>query len=234
MANGLSPSSVPSPVPTAFSEVPLLLSVRDLGVADYETVYRQQRDWVERKKRRELAEDVLVLVEHPEVYTYGRKSKQPLLPAGIPSFSVERGGEVTYHNPGQLVAYPILELPPHERDLHRYLRKLEEVLIGTLRDFGLSAERRPGATGVWLADREKKIASIGVAVSSWVTYHGVALNVNNELSGFCRVSPCGFSGEVMTSLAAELGTASCPSMGQVKAAFLRNFESCFERKSEIA
>ena len=171
--------------------------------------------------------DVLVWVEHPEVYTYGRKNPPALGVAGVESFFVERGGEATYHNPGQLVAYPILKLGPEEKDLHRYLRDLESVLCETLHDFGISGAPKAGATGVWVRDGEKKIASIGIASRAWVTYHGIALNVSNDLTGFGRISPCGFSPDVMTSMEKELGQA--PSMTAVRDAFLHHFCKRFQR-----
>jgi lipoate-protein ligase B len=203
-------------------------SVEDLGLAEYGEVYRRQRELVEGRKSGSVDRDVLIFVEHPAVYTYGRKIKKPALPADVPSFAVERGGEITYHNPGQLVAYPILALKEDERDLHLHLRRLESTLMDVLLDCGLHGERRPGATGVWLVGQEKKIASIGIAVSSWITYHGIALNVDNDLSGFLRVSPCGFAGEVMTSMRAELGP-DCPPMAKVKASFVKHFATRFER-----
>lgn len=221
----MGPAPQLNPVSTPELTTPVF-SVRDLGLADYEHVYRLQLDLVAQRKRGEI-DDLLIYVEHPAVYTYGRKIKNPFLPADVPSFAVERGGEITYHNPGQLVAYPILALVDKERDLHAYLRTLEEVIIDTLRDFGLSGERRPGATGVWIVGKQKKIASIGVAVSSWVSYHGIALNVCNDLSGFLRVNPCGFNGEVMTSLEQELGHA--PALIQVKNSFTRHFCRRFHR-----
>jgi len=201
--------------------------VRDEGLVDYASAYALQLKLVEEKKHSVDTDDTLILLEHPDVYTYGRKSKEPA-PLGDNVFSVERGGEATYHNPGQLVCYPILYLGEQDRDIHLHLRRLESTLIDVLDDFGLSGERRAGATGVWLMGREKKIASIGVAVSGWVTFHGCALNVNNDLYGFSRIHPCGFSSEVMTSMRKELGD-SCPTLAQVKASFLGHFSRHFAR-----
>lgn len=200
----------------------------DAGVTDYDVMYETQRSLVDKKRANPEDHDYLILVEHPDVYTYGRKSKIPSPEQFTNAFEVERGGEVTYHNPGQLVGYPILKLRENERDLHLHLRRLEWTLIDVLRDFGLNGERREGATGVWLQGKQKKIASIGVAVSSWVTYHGCALNVNNDLSGFTRINPCGFSAEVMTSLQEQLGE-SCPTMSDVKESFLNHFGRNFSR-----
>jgi lipoyl(octanoyl) transferase len=201
----------------------------DLGVSPYEQVYATQLELVAKKKHQPGSADYLLLVEHPDVYTFGRRSKADPAAERLPQkFFVERGGEVTYHNPGQLVGYPILALREDERDIHAYLRKLEGALINVLSEFGIRGERREGATGVWLHGRTKKIASIGVAVSSWVTYHGFALNVENNLRGFSRIQPCGFASGVMTSLKEELGQR-CPGMEAVKEAVLWHFSRQFDR-----
>jgi len=203
-------------------------NLTDAQIADYDAVYELQRDLVERRKKNLDFYDHLIFVEHPDVYTYGRKSPLPDTMTGAKQVAVERGGEATFHNVGQLVSYPILKLEESERDLHLHLRRLEACLIDVLADFGLEGERRAGATGVWIRGKQKKIASIGVAVSGWVTYHGSALNVSNDLRGFARINPCGFSSDVMTSMDAELGDR-CPSMGEVKESFLRHFSVRFER-----
>ncbi|RME05990.1 MAG: lipoyl(octanoyl) transferase [Deltaproteobacteria bacterium] len=146
------------------------------------------------------------LVEHPPVITVGRKRnarRNILDPGEIPVIEVERGGDVTYHTPGQLVGYPILLLEPDSRDLHRYLRDLEDLLIRLLAVYGIGAERNPPYTGVWHGGR--KLASIGVAVHAWVTLHGFALNVNNDPAEFTRIHPCGLPAEVMGSVAQILG-----------------------------
>lgn len=158
-----------------------------------------------------LAQDVLLLVEHPPVVTLGRASKEKHLIAspaflegkGVELFEVERGGDVTFHGPGQLVGYPIIDLKRHRQDLHWYLRKIEEALINTLADYDIPAERNTIFTGVWT--RGKKIASIGVHARDWVTWHGFALNVTTDLSYFDLIVPCGIDGVVMTSIARELG-----------------------------
>jgi lipoate-protein ligase B len=201
--------------------------LEDLALRDYDEVYQLQQELVLRLKHSDSL-DRLVFVEHPDVYTLGRRSSQQETDQAFPAVAVERGGQVTFHNPGQLVAYPILKLQEKERDLHKYLRRLEQVLIDVLADFSIEAERRPGATGVWISGKEKKIASIGVAVSSWVTYHGTALNVQNDLSGFAKIRPCGFPSEVMTSMAVEMREA-CPSLEQVKESYLRHFCRVFRR-----
>ena len=130
---------------------------------------------------------------------------------GVEVFEVERGGDVTYHGPGQLVGYPIFDLTQHRQDLHWYLRQLEEVLIVALADLGIAAERNEGYTGVWTGGR--KIASIGVHARQWVTWHGFALNVTTDLSAFDLIVPCGIPGVVMTSVAVERGRAGAPAHG---------------------
>ncbi|MDP9200324.1 MAG: lipoyl(octanoyl) transferase LipB [Gemmatimonadota bacterium] len=158
-----------------------------------------------------ISQDVLLLVEHPPVVTLGRSSKEKHLVAspeflqtqGVELFEVERGGDVTFHGPGQLVGYPIVDLKRHRQDLHWYLRRIEEALIHTLADYAIPGERNTSYTGVWT--RGKKIASIGVHARDWVTWHGFALNVTTDLSYFDLIVPCGISGVVMTSIARELG-----------------------------
>ena len=153
------------------------------------------------------APDSLLLLEHPPVYTLGRGAD--LLHLGVaalgsaPVRRVNRGGQVTYHGPGQLVGYPILDLRRHRPDVRWYLRALEAVLIVALGDLGIDAERRPGFTGVWTGSR--KIASIGVALRRWVSWHGFALNVGMDLSGFAAITPCGITDVEMTSVAREGG-----------------------------
>src|SRR3981081_4690559 len=159
-----------------------------------------------------LPQAVLLLVEHPPVVTLGRASKEKNLIAspafleskGVELFEVERGGDVTFHGPGQLVGYPIVDLKRHRQDLHWYLRRIEEALINTLADYEIPGERNTAFTGVWT--RGKKIASIAVHARDWVTWHGFALNVTTELSYFDLIVPCGINGVVMTSIARELGT----------------------------
>lgn len=196
-----------------------------MGISDYKEVWDLQKHWVRAVAERRAEEESLILVEHPETVTVGRKHKG-FLPAD--AFEIERGGEATLHNPGQLVAYPILRLDEGERDLHAYLRKLEEVLIQTLRELGLASDRKSGATGVWVDAGRRKIASIGVAVSHWVTYHGVALNVCNDLSAFQRINPCGFEWTVMTSMEREL--ARKVRRVEVEPIFCRVFEGVFTRQ----
>jgi lipoyl(octanoyl) transferase len=147
----------------------------------------------------------LLLLEHPSVVTVGRGARGIPLPdvGGIEVVEVDRGGDATYHGPGQLVGYPILDLTQRRPDLHWYLRTLEQALIVALAEFAIPAERRAGYTGVWT--RGRKIASIGVHVKQWVTWHGFALNVSTELSQFQRITPCGIAGVDMTSIKREEG-----------------------------
>lgn len=210
----------------------------DLGLREYTEVWALQRQLVERRFHDETP-DILILVEHPHVITLGRKRPShnpfPVADTTIPVYEIERGGEATYHGPGQLVGYPIIKLEGERRDLHRYLRDLEELLIQTLSEFGICSQRRAGATGVWTSrspQQQKKIASIGVAVRRWITYHGFALNVSTDLRYFQRISPCGFDGSIMTSLACELGQ-EVP-MEAVKYAITRNFEEIFHCRCHAA
>lgn len=185
------------------------LHVDDLGRLDYRAAWAQQLALVDERKTGAGADRVLV-VEHPHVFTLGRAQKavaNVLAPGEVEVIEIERGGDVTYHGPGQLVAYPILALGDGERDLHRFLRNLEEAVIRTCATFGLATDREPGATGVWCTDRagaRRKLCSIGIACRRWVTFHGLALNVATDLAYFQRINPCGFASSVMTSMAVEL------------------------------
>ncbi len=176
----------------------------DLGRLDYEEAWALQKRLVAERQAGGGA-DTLVLVEHPDVITLGRRksARDNVLSDEIPVVEVERGGDVTYHGPGQLVGYPILALDGEERDLHRFLRALEQGLIDACVALGLDAGRKACWTGVWLGER--KVASIGIAVRRWVTYHGFALNVATDLARFRAINPCGLDAAVMTSLAEALG-----------------------------
>src|SRR5215208_5266883 len=186
------------------------LLVSDLGTMGYADALALQRAAARARISGEIAEDLLLLVEHPPVVTLGRSSKERHLLAspellrarGVELFEVERGGDVTFHGPGQLVGYPIVDLKRHRRDLHWYLRQVEEVLIRALETYGLHGERSAGYTGVWVDGR--KIASIGVHARDWVTWHGFALNVTTELSYFDLIVPCGIQQVSMTSISREL------------------------------
>lgn len=176
----------------------------DLGQVEYGAAHERQLRLVEARQRDEVP-DLLLLCEHPPVITVGRRlrAQANILVPRFPIHEVERGGDATYHGPGQLVGYPILKLEGAERDLHRYLRDLEEGLILLCGRLGVAAGRREGWTGVWTADQERKVASIGIAVRRWVTYHGFALNVTTDLSHFHAINPCGLEARVMTSLVRE-------------------------------
>jgi lipoyl(octanoyl) transferase len=182
-------------------------SVIDLGLAPYREVRERQLAEVARRQAG-LGDDVLLLVEHPEVITVGRKREaldNVLAPGAVEVVEIERGGDATYHGPGQLVAYPIVLLREGERDLHRFLRNLEAAVIAALGRLGLAADREPEKTGVWLgpAEARRKICSLGIACRRWVTFHGLALNVTTDLSRFATINPCGFEATVMTSVAAQ-------------------------------
>ncbi len=188
-----------------------MLDVRCLGVVPYGEGLRAQEELVS-ARRAGAVPDTLLLLEHPHVITLGSSAESSHVLAdeaerdrlGIEVFEVGRGGGVTYHGPGQLVAYPILDLKPDRKDLHAYLRDLEEVLIRVAAQYGVGAMRRPGLTGVWT--KAGKLAAVGVRVSSpWITSHGAALNVSANLAYFDRIVPCGIVGEGVTSLELELG-----------------------------
>ena len=187
---------------------PDLLPARllDLGTREYGEVWALQKELVARRQRDEIP-DTLILVEHPHVITLGRGTHQEnvVAPGDTPLFEIERGGDVTYHGPGQLVGYPILLLREPERDLHVYLRNLEESIIRACARFGLPGARKEGWTGVWTAGGARKLASIGVAVKRWVTMHGFALNVSTDLARFGAINPCGLDAAVMGSMSGELG-----------------------------
>src|SRR5438552_12860422 len=188
-----------------------VLEVVQAGLVPYVEALEWQRALAQARIEREVPHDLLLLLEHPPVVTLGRNSHRAdvLRPddegRGIEVYEVERGGDVTFHGPGQLVGYPILDLGGYRRDLHWYLRTLEQVLIEALAALGVPAERKPGYTGVWTRGGTRKIASIGIHVKQWVTWHGFALNVTTDLSYFDRIVPCGIPGVVMTSVERETG-----------------------------
>jgi len=214
------------------------LLVVDLGTVPYAAALELQRDVARRRIIGDIGQDVLLLVEHPPVVTLGRTAKGANLIAspaylasrGVELFDVERGGDITFHGPGQLVGYPIIDLKRHRKDLHWYLRQVEESLIQAIAEFGLNGERVDKYTGVWVdTDRpnRRKLASIGVHARDWVTWHGFALNINTDLHYFDLIVPCGISGVTMTSVARELHVGSVDmrtAAGSVSRAFGRVFD----------
>ena len=211
-----------------------LLDVVQGGLVPYGEALEWQRTLAQARIERRLPHDLLLLLEHPPVVTLGRTSHQAhlLQPAGVGGvevFEVERGGDVTFHGPGQLVGYPILDLTGHRQDLHWYLRTLEQALIDALAALGVPAERKPGYTGVWTRGGARKIASIGIHVKQWVTWHGFALNVTTDLSDFDRIVPCGIPGVVMTSLQRETGNGKRETelWAETVGAVIHGFEQAF-------
>lgn len=204
----------------------------DLGFRDYEESLRIQDRIVARRKSGSLP-DCLLFVDYPPIVTLGRRGKRDHLLAGpkelrkrgVRVYPAGRGGDITYHGPGQLVVYPVLDLKAWHRDIHRYLRTLERCLVEMLLDFGISSETLPGATGVWVEGR--KIAAIGVRTSRWVTSHGLALNVNTDLRYFDLIVPCGLVGRGVTSMAAQLGRPL--DLSGVRSCFIRHFARVFGR-----
>ena len=187
------------------------LAVVGLGRMAYGEALELQHTLALRRIEKTIDRDLLLLVEHPPVVTLGRGFRPDSLPVrrdfleakGIEIFEIDRGGDVTFHGPGQLVGYPIFDLSEHRPDLHWFLRRMEQALIAGLSEFGIAGERRDGYTGVWTGGR--KMASIGIPTKQWVTWHGFALNVATDLSYFDFIVPCGIPDVVMTSMHRELG-----------------------------
>lgn len=228
----------------------------DLGLRSYAEALSFQREVAAKRISKEIPQDVLLLVEHPPVITLGRSTKREnllftpelLTARGVEVFEVERGGDVTFHGPGQLVGYPIVDLNEHKLDLHWYLRQVEDVLIRAVARVGLVADRVPGKTGIWTAGATiadatprhdaRKLASIGVHARQWVTWHGFALNVTTDLRYFDLMVPCGLPGVDMTSVERELREGSergvclapSPTLGEdVREATVAAFAEVFER-----
>ena len=201
------------------------LFYQDLGRLDFLAALSRQEQLIELKQRQGVA-DILLFVEHPHVYTIGRSGdlNNVLAAQDVPLHRASRGGDVTYHGPGQLVVYPIIGLRSKLRkDVHRYVKNLEITAIETLKNFGLEARRRPPYTGIWIDNR--KIAAMGIAVRRGITFHGLALNVNTDLSYFDRIIPCGLSWADVTSMAKELGKD--PNVHDVRESFLCHFAELF-------
>ena len=212
------------------------MDVRRLGRLDYQAGLDLQAELVAQRKRGEIG-DQLLLLEHPDVITLGVKTRNDrshvlatddeLAEQGVALFEPGRGGDVTYHGPGQLVGYPIIDLKPDRCDVHRYVRDLEDVLIRAVAEFGITARRVQGLTGIWAgpAGSEAKLGAIGVRISRWVTSHGFALNVTTDLSRFSLIVPCGITGREVTSMQRLLGR-SLP-MAEVEDALVRAFKAVF-------
>ena len=184
------------------------------GRVEYARAWAWQEALREQRRAGALSDTVL-LVEHPPTYTGGRATlPEHLLREGLDVVPIDRGGGVTYHGPGQLVVYPIVDLRARGRDVHRYLRDLEAVLLATLAAYGLIGEARAGLTGVWVEDR--KVASIGIHVRHWITSHGLALNIATDLDNFAAIRPCGLSSERMVSMDALLGRVLEPTEVEAK------------------
>ena len=212
---------------------PRTIDVRRLGRVEYEAAVDLQKQLVEARRTGAIG-DTLLLLEHPPVITLGVKtrgerthivaSEAALAAAGVAVFETGRGGDITYHGPGQLVGYPIFDLNPDRRDVHRYVRDLEEVLIRAAAGFGIDARLVPGLTGVWAGEpgREEKLAAIGVRISRWITSHGFALNVGTNLDHFTLIVPCGIADRGVTSLSRLLGRDV--TMAEAEDAVVRGFE----------
>lgn len=224
------------------------IELQDLGYKDYKQTWDYQEQLFKGivdakiKNRREDAglktNNYFLFVEHPHVYTLGKSgdfsnllvSEEELKEKNATFYKVNRGGDITYHGPGQVVGYPILDLDNFFTDIHKYLRLLEEMIILTLAEYGLKAERSKGETGVWLdvgTPFARKICAMGVRASRWVTMHGFALNVNANLGYFDLMIPCGIRGKAVTSLNVELGVKEV-SMDEVKQKLLKHFKTLFE------
>jgi len=224
------------------------VEIQDLGFKDYKDTWDYQEQLFKSivdtkiKNRREDAgietSNYFLFVEHPHVYTLGKSgdmsnmllNEEQLTQKGATFYKINRGGDITYHGPGQIVGYPILDLDNFFTDIHKYLRFLEEMIILTLADYGLKAERSPGETGVWLdvgTPFTRKICAMGVRASRWVTMHGFALNVNADLGYFDNIIPCGIRGKAVTTLNNELGVEKVDE-AEVKEKLLKHFALLFE------
>ena len=214
------------------------LQVRRLGQVPYAEGLELQHALVEERRDGRIP-DTLLLLQHPHVVTIGVKKEgrshilatpERLSSLGVEVFETGRGGDVTYHGPGQLVGYPIVDLNPDRRDVHRYVRDLEEVMIRVCAGYGVTAGRVKGFSGAWVGDT--KIGAIGVRISRWITSHGFAFNVTTDVAFFDLIVPCGIVDRGVTSLAAQLGRE--PSMGEVEDRFVEQFAAVFDRTVDAA
>ena len=224
------------------------VEIQDLGLKDYKETWDYQESLfkgiidIKIKNRKDHSSletpNYFLFVEHPHVYTLGKSgdasnlliSEDKLAEIGATYYKINRGGDITYHGPGQIVGYPILDLENFFTDIHKYLRFLEEMVILTLNDYGIKGERSKGETGVWLdvgTPFARKICAMGVRASRWITMHGFALNVTTNLGYFDHMIPCGIRGKAVTSIQAELGTTSI-SISDVKGKLLNHFTALFE------
>ncbi|GEQ85544.1 octanoyltransferase [Patiriisocius marinistellae] len=224
------------------------IDIQDLGLKDYKETWEYQEELFKeiidlkiRNRREELhlkTPNHFLFVEHPHVYTLGKSgdlenlliSKDKLAEIGATYYKINRGGDITYHGPGQIVGYPIIDLENFFTDIHKYLRLLEEMVILTLAEYDVKSERSKGETGVWLdvgTPFARKICAMGVRASRWVTMHGFALNVNADLGYFDNMIPCGIKGKAVTSLNVELGKAEI-NMDEVKGKLIKHFIALFE------
>jgi lipoyl(octanoyl) transferase len=202
----------------------------DLGIIDYKKAWDLQKEIFNRIVNDE-SEDVLLLLDHPNTYTLGKTADRENLKGSedylesnqISVYDIDRGGDITYHGPGQIVGYPIIDLNNWQQDTHKYLRALEEVIIKTCAEYNLKCERNPNHTGVWINDR--KIAAIGIKVSRWVTMHGFAFNINTDLNLFNGIIPCGIKDKAVTSLKNELRSEI--NISEVKELLLKYFKEIF-------
>lgn len=207
------------------------LTYSDLDTIGYKEAWELQHDLLQQRKDKKI-NDVFLMLEHPHTYTLGKTadkknlvgSKEYLEENKISVFEIDRGGDITYHGPGQIVGYPIISLNEWQNDTHKYLRALEEVIILTCKDYGLETGRKEKYTGVWIENR--KIAAIGIKISNWISMHGFAFNINTDLSLFNGIIPCGISDKEVTSLAKELGREI--SLSEVKEQLLNNFKEIFQ------
>ncbi len=230
-----------------------IIQLQDLGIKDYKATWEHQEELFNeivdlkiRNRRQELelqTPNYFLFVSHPHVYTLGKSgdmsnlllSEKQLEAKGATFYKINRGGDITYHGPGQIVGYPILDLENFFTDIHKYLRLLEESIILTLQEYGLTCGRSEGETGVWLGvgtPFARKICALGVRASRWVTMHGFALNVNVDLGYFDNIIPCGIKGKAVTSLNVELGVDQVNEI-EVKEKILHHFKHLFECTLEV-
>ena len=208
-----------------------MLQFQDLGNAPYQQTWDMQKEMQSQRINNKI-DDTVLLVEHEPVYTFGKNANENHLlqnyPEDVKVFHVERGGDITFHGPGQLVGYPIIDLHNYKMSISWYMRSLEAVIINTLNHYGIAAEHKKGLTGVWV--KEEKIAALGVRISRWVTMHGFALNVNTELHYYDGIIPCGIFEYGVTSMKNLLGTAI--KMDEVKKLLIKEFNMVFHCKTD--